>query len=466
MSYSPPTRPTTKEFEALPLKERLFRTTWWEKVFRGPNGTPLLNPEFVAEQGKKVRIIDVRPREEFCGPLGHIPGAIHLSLERVPEVMQRLGKSTPVVLVSNRTDRAGKAAQFLELLGMDHVAALEGGMAAWKSLGFMTLRDPAGFDRPLEPLHEDQVEPTGPLTEARLQAHVGDPGSVRWVKLAAFLLHGKRSCVDGRDDQGVIGSPGGDCGELVLVLGALEAATGIVLDRATIRGLLGAYVDTFGRFYLHNDLHTVGKLIPRVRADPRIGPHVEHIESGLAWRTFLMQPPAALHEALLEHYTQPDAVGCGHLRLMAKDPAKWGVRQGLVEDVLHAYWTHRWAGHTELEYVVLGGDHAERGVVLVTVEESLWAFTRVPLLSPAIGPNQVFVHHPQVAHYLREQLVDFLLRQHELLPVVPYQRKSFAQSVHALGEKQLTATLGVLAQGLPLFEVSFAGPEKVTVKAR
>ena len=41
---------------------------------------------------------------------------------------------------------------------------------------------------------------------AQIEAHIGDPHSVRWVKMAALLLHGKSSCVDGRDDNGCVTS--------------------------------------------------------------------------------------------------------------------------------------------------------------------------------------------------------------------------------------------------------------------
>jgi hypothetical protein len=54
---------------------------------------------------------------------------------------------------------------------------------------------------------------------------------VRWVKMAALLLHGKSSCVDGRDDHGVIGTPGGDAGEFLLALTSIER-----VDRQAVPG--------------------------------------------------------------------------------------------------------------------------------------------------------------------------------------------------------------------------------------
>lgn len=40
------------------------------------------------------------------------------------------------------------------------------------------------------------------ICKLELQSHIGDPLNIQWLKMAAFLVHGRQSCVDGRDDSG------------------------------------------------------------------------------------------------------------------------------------------------------------------------------------------------------------------------------------------------------------------------
>ncbi len=450
-----------------PLAERLVRVNFVERRVRNAAGVPVVPPEYAADAGRRVALIDVRDEPELTGPLGHIPGVVHVPLAEVARIPQVLGLDQVVVLISNHTDRAGRAASYLEALGMDFVAAMDGGMRTWKAMGLATSRLTLYRDRPLKKLDPPAPPPAdGLLTQALIEQHVGRRGSVKWMTLAAFLTRGRRSCVDGRDDHGVIGTPGGDTGEFALALAAYEAVTGVVLEQPQIDALLRAWLDTFGRFYLHNDTPTVNALIPTLRADPRLTKTLEPLSQPMQWRNFLRQPPMEARAPLLEHYTTPAAMGCGHLKLMTLHPERYGVRPGLVPQVMSAFWRTRWSGAVEPEYVILGGSHGEGAVVSVTLDEELWTFSKVPLLSPNVDGVQMFVNHPQVARQLRAHVAEFLLRAESLVPKKPSDPSALVETVHALGQRHLEATVGVLAAGLPVFEVRFHHGETFSVFER
>lgn len=440
---------------------RLMRLNWESTLRRDGGGTPTLPPSFVAEQGQLVRILDLRETAELVGPLGHIPAVTHLPMERLGEVPRVLDRETCVVLVSQHGDRAGVAARYLEALGMHRVAALQGGMAAWRAQGYVCLRDPnsyrqelfalaPGMGRDGRPLHAEAC--AGPLTQEQIQQHVGDPHAVRWVKLAALALHGKRSCVDGRDDHGVIGTPGGDAGELLLALAAIESIRGQPLSQREVAQILEKHIDTFGRFYMHSDLHAMNRLIvDGLRRDDRITPYLGTVFDPQEWRHWLAHPPEAARHALLEHLSRPEYMGCGHLRFAMTDPG-YGVRPELAEAFLKAFHQLRWAGAPELEWVVLGGEHVEAAVASVVVTGALHSYTRIPLVSPMVAGAQMFVNHPQVTAYLRAELATHLTESgvcpgdvaHALLP-----------TLERLGAAQAGATLSRLAAGLPVFEIRF-----------
>lgn len=454
---------------SLPMHERLIKLNWIGQLWTAPDGTPLLSVEFVGRQGRQVRLIDVRDAEELTGPLGYIPGSEWVPLARVREVVARYPAGTPIVVVSrNGGARAAEAVRALAADGMEFVAVMDGGVSAWRKLGFSTSRDAAGLVREPTPAPESPPAPApeGPLTRAQIEAHIGDPHSVRWVKMAAFLLHGKASCVDGRDDHAVIGTPGGDAGEFLLALASVERVTGKPVDPTRLPPLLEAYLETFGHFYIHSDTTAGNSLIQSMRADPELGPLLPPTSYGpKEWRAFLSSPPEALRPLIRRHLTIPGNLGCGHLRLMLTYPERYMIRRELVEEFLRVLFALRWNGAVELETVILGGGHREGAVVNIRLERGVWAFTRVPLISPACASIgvQMFVNHPQVADFMREQVARFFTTHPELLPLGEDEYAILRKDLRRLAEIQQAATLSVLAKGLPIFDVVFRGAREFSV---
>ncbi|NHZ73062.1 MAG: hypothetical protein GWP16_01135 [Nitrospirae bacterium] len=427
---------------------------WSSSLTRGSNGEPLITPLFVAEQGPAVQIVDIRPSDKATGVLGYIPGSSFPGIERLEQLADAVS-SSPLVLVSATGVTAAKAALHLEELGLEHVAAMEGGLAAWRALGFSTSRDPAGVRDSLHDVPETVSEP-GPLTVERVQEHIGDPRSVRWIKLSSMIAHGRLSCIDGRDERGIIGSPGGDSGKFLLTLAAIEQTTGRKLDEdAVTRGLV-SHLDTFGHFYMHTDAHAFNALIEALKADPRLQiAAVDGLEPE-EWFEFLRKPPHDLRESLLEHLVEPAHLGCGHIRLMLQHGDEYGIRKELVLAYLRAFHRLWWEGAPEVTLTVLPGDHEEGAVVNVRLGAGVWDLSRIPLISPACDGRQMFINHPDVFSYLRRKTVQHLVRGQDPLAVEASQEETLQQAIDELAERQLGVTVGYLAKGLPIFEVVFS----------
>ncbi len=78
-------------------------------------------------------VLDVREEEEFRGELGHIPGALRISLRELP---QRAGEIDPhkhrdIIAVCRVGVRSTTAAAILTGLGFDQVCNMKGGMLDW-----------------------------------------------------------------------------------------------------------------------------------------------------------------------------------------------------------------------------------------------------------------------------------------------------------------------------------------------
>ncbi|MEM1032114.1 MAG: rhodanese-like domain-containing protein [Myxococcota bacterium] len=451
----------------------LLRENWNTSLLHGADGTPLLPPNFVAEAGPRVWLIDVRRADELDGAVGHIPGVWWMPVERITEVATKLAPFTPVVLVCDDGRRSTVAARFLHALGMTTVAAMQGGMIAWRTDGYGVSRDPRAAAHELaapKPGHGSdgrllQQSRRGTLTRDAIVAHLGDPAKVRRIKLAALLVANQTSCVDGREDRAIIGTPGGDAGELVLGLAATENITGTSVDLAHLDAITRAFADTFGGIYLHTDNKALNTLARALRSDPRLEGAVANLNRISEWETFLRRPPVEIRDALLEHLLEPAHIGCGHLKLAMTHPDAYQVRAEIVTAVFRAFYRQLWAGAPDLEWVVLGGEHAEGAVANVVIEGALWPFSGVPMVAPSIGGVQMFVNHPDVVAYFRAQTSRFFSRTaSSLLPLGKHDEQKLAARVTDLGAVQALETLKTLAAGLPVFELRFAagGPVEVT----
>ena len=436
--------------------ERSFSAGWFSALKRTDGARPEVSPDYVARQGRALRVVDVRDADALLGVLGHVPGTDWVPLKDAGLLHTRVGEFEPLVLVDDDGSSALALAAWLEEAGLAMVAAMRGGMIAWKETGLAAARDPQLVQRRGELSQLPKWAPNeGGVAFKREEIvdHVGHARSVRWVKVAAFLLNGRLSCVDGRDHVAVVGSPGGDAGELVLGLGALEKLTGKALSDEAVFELLSRRLDAFGRFAFHTDTAAGDRLIAAIRNDPRTKDAVAGLKDPIAFRAFFASPPAPIRPVLLELMVMPAHLGCGHLRLMTQFPRRWGIREGLTVQVLRAALELRWRGRHDLEVTPLPGGHSEGAVVNVHISEELDAFSWVPLVAPSIAGRQMFVNHPDVASFLRRQLARWMSQQGDLLPSVPAAAALF-EAMQTLHQQQLMATLGELAAGLPIFDVT------------
>jgi rhodanese-related sulfurtransferase len=449
----------------VPPAERMFRVNWAANLKKTPSGVPFVTADFTAKQGRRVRIIDVRALDELTGPLGYIPGSDWIPLDRIHTLVDRVDRDEPMILISGGEERAHDATAMLAKAGMRFVAYMNGGLMSWRDLGYSTTRDVSILDRRDVLRTNDDVTQPPPeqVTAEHVQKHVGDRLSVRWIKLPALLVRGLVSCVDGRDDSGVIGSPGGDAGELLVGLRAFEKLIYRELSDAEVKTLLARRLDVFGRFYMHTDVDASNLAIKAMRRDQRFAGFLDDINDTLEWRQFLASPPRAVQDALVEHVLEPSHIGCGHLRLALTQAKAYDTREALVASLLRGFHKKRWDGASELEVVALAGGHTERAVLNVRIGGPLMPFSRIPLVSPAVGGAQVFVHHPRVTSHLRKQLAQFLAMQTDIGGAIDADELHL--EMERLGSLQLRNTLGALAKGLPIYDVTFHGEERVEVRA-
>ncbi|MCL1620793.1 rhodanese-like domain-containing protein [Ralstonia pseudosolanacearum] len=80
-------------------------------------------------------VVDVREAAEYAA--GHLPQAKHAALGDLAGKAAGLAKNkeTPIILVCQTGQRAGRAQAVLKQAGYSEVYSLEGGLAAWQQAG-------------------------------------------------------------------------------------------------------------------------------------------------------------------------------------------------------------------------------------------------------------------------------------------------------------------------------------------
>ncbi len=80
-----------------------------------------------------ARLVDVRERAEFEGPLGHLAGATLVPLATLEAEAQAWDKTTPVVVICRSGRRSALGAGQLVQLGFTQVLNLRGGMEGYRA---------------------------------------------------------------------------------------------------------------------------------------------------------------------------------------------------------------------------------------------------------------------------------------------------------------------------------------------
>jgi uncharacterized membrane protein YdjX (TVP38/TMEM64 family)/rhodanese-related sulfurtransferase len=97
------------------------------------------------DAGESLQVIDVRGRDEFAGPLGHIAQARNMPVAELNTRLAELAglERRPVVLVCLTDKRSSAAAQTLSAAGFRHVSVVRQGMKRWNEAGFPVARGAA-----------------------------------------------------------------------------------------------------------------------------------------------------------------------------------------------------------------------------------------------------------------------------------------------------------------------------------
>lgn len=106
--------------------------TAWEVSGRAPGGVPVCGARALRDMLDEVCVLDVRKRGEYEG--GHLPGAVHAFLGRLPEQIAEMPDDRPIITFCGSGRRAMIAASLLRKAGVKDVRNCFGSMKAWMAI--------------------------------------------------------------------------------------------------------------------------------------------------------------------------------------------------------------------------------------------------------------------------------------------------------------------------------------------
>jgi rhodanese-related sulfurtransferase len=80
-----------------------------------------------------MRVLDVREDHEFKS--GHVPGAIHVPVKRLPDRVAKLKKDKPYAVICASGSRSTGATHYLLDNGFQGAVSVRGGTGAWARSG-------------------------------------------------------------------------------------------------------------------------------------------------------------------------------------------------------------------------------------------------------------------------------------------------------------------------------------------
>eukprot|EP00941_MAST-03F_sp_MAST-3F-sp1_P002017 g2017.t1 len=242
------------------------------------------------------------------------------------------------------------------------------------------------------------TDPDHPILDVdNLRKLLGAPEDLRMVQVKDQYL----SSPDGRSSDEVMGTWGGDAGELFLKVAVWEDLTGTKVLKYQLKKFILLFLRYNKRpyFYMHTDTIALAWV---------------QKEAGLSDWFDPTNPPPALRPMLLKLLTKPEAIGSILFRKIALYPDLFNVRKGMVEMFYECLYEILWDPDEKLNrkirYYVLHtpGARRESAYVEFDTSPSCQEEGRFPIFPPFSDGISMFVYHPKAIEQHRDLTASFL----------------------------------------------------------
>jgi len=274
-----------------------------------------------------------------------------------------------------------------------------------------------------------------PISQIELEDHIGEPINIEWAHAMQIFF----ASTDPRGQERQLGTLGGDLGEFLIVLAAIEKETKVTFTAAQVLNKLKTYLTVMSKdkFYFDTDASAINTLKGACHC-PQLN---------------IADPPDSKKAILRNATHRASAQGNEFFKKVLEDPVKYEIRQQLVEAVLDAFFEVMWVKsdplHRRIRFVLLKGELNSKGFIMVKTPGYCNAQLLAPLISPELCQKQMGIYHGDAAVLLRTEIAGVLLLKN------PENKNAVVATANDLAKTALT---NVLADHLePVYTVSFEG---------
>jgi len=274
-----------------------------------------------------------------------------------------------------------------------------------------------------------------PLTQVELEDHLGDVTNIEWAHVPQMFFES----IDSRGQERQLGTLGGDLGEFLVVLAAVEAQTGKVFTKGQVLQQFNIYLTVMSRekFFFSID-----------------GEGIEHLKHVCGCPQLnIADPPESKKGLLLNATHEAAAHGDEFFKKVLTNPESFGVRAELVNHVTDAFFEVMWRKadplHRRLKFVLLKGPVAPKGFIMVKTPGYCNAQLLAPMISPELCGKQMGIYHGDAAVLLRTEIAGVVLIK------TPEDKNAVVVKANELASAFLTTVLADHSE--PVYTVSFEG---------
>merc|ERR1712023_292249 len=262
----------------------------------------------------------------------------------------------------------------------------------------------------------DNIDPSvvDPIVQVELEDHLGEVGSIQWAHILQTYFQG----TDPRGQERELSALGGDLGEFLIVLGAIEAELGSEFTAEEVETKLKTYLTVMSKekFFYSIDAPAI-EVFKKFCGCPNLN---------------IADPPDAKKDLLLNATSDPAASGDEFFNKAVADPAAFGLRPALIQHVLAAFFNNMWNKadplHRKIKFVLLA-----------------------PMISPELCGKQMGIYHGDAATLLRTEMAGVMLMK------TPENKNAVVRKANEISTSILVKMLEGHTE--PVYTVTFSGVE-------
>lgn len=274
------------------------------------------------------------------------------------------------------------------------------------------------------------------VSAADLEAYLSQTATLEWTHVNQFSF----ASLDGRNDEKIMGTAGGDMGEFIQALQAYTKITGVVLTPSEVESLFARLLKTMSRekFSFSTDEKAYRKLaIATGCQNLKIADIGEKRKKDLILSKF-------------ESEDLPEFLGDPFLKFLSQNLEATGVRREYIVSAIQAFHLSLWRHNAESDalcYLEFKGRVDPKALIRVKTPGYCVDQGLTPLISPQVCAGQTFIVHTDAVKLFRRELVNLIAKPGDNLQDILAEFNTLAQT----NLEKFWDTFS----GLPSFTVTF-----------